>query len=31
VPPLSIAESELQDGLRILDEVLDITDTGYAG
>jgi taurine--2-oxoglutarate transaminase len=31
VPPLSIAESELQEGLRILDQVLDITDTGYTG
>ena len=28
VPPLSINETELRDGLRILDEVLDITDTG---
>lgn len=28
IPPLSISEAELRDGLRILDEVLDITDTG---
>jgi taurine--2-oxoglutarate transaminase len=28
VPPLSIDETELRDGLRILDEVLDITDSG---
>lgn len=28
VPPLSINETELRDGLRILDEVLDITDAG---
>jgi taurine--2-oxoglutarate transaminase len=28
VPPLSINESELNDGLRILDEVLAITDGG---
>lgn len=28
VPPLCITESELQDGLRIIDEVLDITDQG---
>jgi taurine--2-oxoglutarate transaminase len=28
VPPLSINAGELNDGLRILDEVLDITDTG---
>ena len=28
VPPLSINETELRDGLRILDEVLEITDTG---
>jgi taurine--2-oxoglutarate transaminase len=28
VPPLSIEETELRDGLRILDEVLDITDGG---
>ena len=28
VPPLSISEVELSEGLRILDEVLDITDTG---
>jgi len=28
VPPLSINETELRDGLRILDEVLDITDRG---
>ncbi|MEE8390748.1 MAG: aminotransferase class III-fold pyridoxal phosphate-dependent enzyme [Anaerolineae bacterium] len=28
IPPLSINETELHDGLRILDEVLDITDTG---
>lgn len=28
VPPLSIDETELRDGLRILDEVLEITDTG---
>ena len=28
VPPLSINETELRDGLCILDEVLDITDTG---
>jgi taurine--2-oxoglutarate transaminase len=27
VPPLSINEAELREGLRILDEVLDITDT----
>ena len=31
VPPLNINETELRDGLRILDEVLDITDTGYEG
>lgn len=31
VPPLSIKEAELRDGLRILDEVLEITDTGYTG
>ena len=28
VPPLCISETELNDGLRILDQVLDITDTG---
>ncbi|MEA3339009.1 MAG: aminotransferase class III-fold pyridoxal phosphate-dependent enzyme, partial [Chloroflexota bacterium] len=28
VPPLSIDETELREGLRILDEVLDMTDTG---
>jgi len=28
VPPLSINEMELREGLRILDEVLGITDTG---
>ena len=28
VPPLNINEAELRDGLRILDEVLDITDRG---
>ncbi|MDY7077445.1 MAG: aminotransferase class III-fold pyridoxal phosphate-dependent enzyme [Chloroflexota bacterium] len=28
VPPLSINETELRDGLHILDEVLDITDRG---
>ncbi|MDY6876634.1 MAG: aminotransferase class III-fold pyridoxal phosphate-dependent enzyme [Chloroflexota bacterium] len=28
VPPLNINETELRDGLRILDEVLDITDRG---
>jgi len=28
IPPLSINETELHDGLRILDEVLDITDSG---
>lgn len=28
VPPLSINETELRDGLRALDEVLDITDAG---
>jgi taurine--2-oxoglutarate transaminase len=28
VPPLCINEAELRDGLRILDEVLDITDGG---
>jgi taurine--2-oxoglutarate transaminase len=28
VPPLSINETELRDGLQILDEVLDITDAG---
>jgi len=28
VPPLNINETELRDGLNILDEVLDITDTG---
>jgi taurine--2-oxoglutarate transaminase len=28
VPPLSINETELYEGLRILDEVLDITDGG---
>jgi hypothetical protein len=28
VPPLSINETELRDGLRIPDEVLEITDTG---
>jgi taurine--2-oxoglutarate transaminase len=28
VPPLSINEAELSDGLRILDEVLSITDAG---
>jgi len=27
VPPLSINETQLRDGLRILDEVLEITDT----
>ncbi len=27
-PPLNINEAELRDGLRILDEVLDITDRG---
>lgn len=31
VPPLSINEAELRDGLSILDEVLEITDTGYTG
>jgi taurine--2-oxoglutarate transaminase len=31
VPPLSIKEAELRDGLQILDEVLEITDTGYTG
>jgi taurine--2-oxoglutarate transaminase len=30
VPPLCITESELHDGLRIIDEVLDITDQGAA-
>ena len=28
VPPLIINEGELNEGLRILDEVLDITDSG---
>jgi taurine--2-oxoglutarate transaminase len=28
IPPLRINEAELGDGLRILDEVLDITDAG---
>jgi taurine--2-oxoglutarate transaminase len=28
VPPLSISDTELREGLRILDEVLDITDSG---
>ena len=28
VPPLNINEAELRDGLRILDDVLDITDRG---
>jgi len=28
IPPLSINETELREGLRILDEVLDITDSG---
>lgn len=28
VPPLCISETELNDGLRILDQVLGITDTG---
>ena len=28
VPPLNINETELRDGLRILDDVLDITDRG---
>jgi taurine--2-oxoglutarate transaminase len=28
IPPLSINETELRDGLRILDEVLGVTDTG---
>jgi taurine--2-oxoglutarate transaminase len=28
IPPLSISETELRDGLRILDEVLEITDAG---
>lgn len=28
IPPLCISESELRDGLRIIDEVLDITDAG---
>jgi taurine--2-oxoglutarate transaminase len=28
VPPLCINETELRDGLRILDEVLEITDGG---
>jgi len=28
IPPLSINETELHHGLRILDEVLDITDRG---
>ncbi|MGD2147866.1 MAG: aminotransferase class III-fold pyridoxal phosphate-dependent enzyme [Anaerolineae bacterium] len=28
VPPLCINESQIQDGLRIIDEVLDITDEG---
>ena len=28
VPPLTINETELRDGLRILDDVLDITDGG---
>jgi taurine--2-oxoglutarate transaminase len=27
IPPLCISQSELQEGLRILDEVLDITDS----
>jgi taurine--2-oxoglutarate transaminase len=28
IPPLSVNETELHDGLRILDEVLDIIDSG---
>jgi taurine--2-oxoglutarate transaminase len=28
IPPLSISQSELGEGLRILDEVLHLTDTG---
>ncbi len=28
IPPLSISENELHEGLRVLDEVLDITDGG---
>jgi taurine--2-oxoglutarate transaminase len=31
VPPLSINEPELREGLRILDEVLEIADSGYTG
>jgi taurine--2-oxoglutarate transaminase len=30
-PPLIISQTELEDGLRILDEVLNITDSGYTG
>jgi taurine--2-oxoglutarate transaminase len=31
IPPLSISETELRDGLRILDEVLDIADEMVSG